>query len=150
MKLIKLYQWIAGSQSDFTKQFQNNELLFNQARSFWNKLDGSILFVLISMLVVSIGVAIWYYTYYNNIPGRHYKFKYWLLSLASTFILVLASSFAIEYILFEPKLPGSGTLEFLIALCNAIYGVISYFIISVFWCNFLPTNACRIFKLGRK
>ena len=85
MKLLPLYKWIAGSQNDFTRQFQNNDQLFNQARSFWNKLDGSMWIVIICMLVLGIGIAAYYYTSYNNAPGRHYKPIKWILFLNSYF-----------------------------------------------------------------
>ena len=41
MKLLKLYDLIAGSKTDFTSQFKNNDALYKQANSFWNQLEGS-------------------------------------------------------------------------------------------------------------
>lgn len=146
MKLLQLYKWIAGSQNDFTRQFQNNDQLFNQARTFWNKLDGSMLVVIVAMVVLSIGIAAYYYTAYNNTPGRHYKPIKWLMFLLITFVTILIVSFGLEYLICEPKLNGAKSLEFMVALGNAVYGSAVYFIISVIWCNSLPTNAYRIFK----
>lgn len=146
MKLLPLYKWIAGSQNDFTRQFQNNDLLFNQARSFWNNLDGSMWIVVICMLVLGIGVAVYYYTSYNNAPGRHYKPIKWIYFLITSFVLTLFSTYGIEYLVNEPKLNGSATLEFRVAIGNALYACIVYFITSVIWCKTLPTNAYRLFK----
>lgn len=146
MKLLPLYKWIAGSQNDFTRQFQSNDQLFNQARSFWNKLDESMWIVIICMLVLGIGVAAYYYTSYNNTPGRHYKPVKWIYFLIATFILTLFSTYGIEYLVCKPQLNGSSTLEFMVAIGNALYACIVYFITSVIWCNALPTNAYRLFK----
>ena len=41
MKLLKLYEWIIGTMSDFAKQFQDNETLYNQARKLWSNLEAS-------------------------------------------------------------------------------------------------------------
>ena len=49
MKLLSIY---LGSMNDFTRQFKNNEVLYNQARAYWNKLDDmAFLFILFSILV---------------------------------------------------------------------------------------------------
>ena len=34
MKLLKLYSWFAGSVSDFTNRFKDNEVLYKQAKTF--------------------------------------------------------------------------------------------------------------------
>lgn len=147
MKLLPLYKWIAGSQNDFTRQFQDNEHLFNQARSFWNNLDGSLWVVVIAILVLGIGVAAYYYTTYNNSPGRHYKPLKWFYFLIATFVITLIVSYGIQHFICEPKLNGASTLEFMVAVGSSLYACIVYFITSVIWCNMLPTNAYRIFKI---
>lgn len=146
MKLLPLYKWIAGSQNDFTNQFSNNEQLFNQARAFWNKLEGSMTIVLITTIVLGILIAAYYYTSYNKMPGRHYKPRHWLIFLAVTFIGTLLVTFGLEYILAAPKLNGASTLEFMVSIGNAIYVSIVYILVSIVWCNALPTNAYRLFK----
>lgn len=146
MKLLSLYKWIAGSQNDFTRHFQDNERLFNQARSFWNNLDGSMWIVIVGMLVLGIIIAAYYFTSYNNIPGRHYKPLKWVYFLIVTFVVTLIASYGIQYMICRPKLDGASTLEFMVAIGNSIYACIIYFITSVIWCNILPTNAYRIFK----
>lgn len=146
MKLLPLYKWIAGSQNDFTSQFNNNEQLYNQARAFWGKLEGSMTIVLIATIVLGIMWAVFYYTAYNKMPGRHYKPRHWLIFLAVTFVSTLIVTFGLEYILASPKLNGASTLEFMVAIGNAIYASIIYFILSVVWCNAFPTNAYRLFK----
>lgn len=150
MKLLSLYKWIAGTQNDFTRQFQNpdpdKDYLFNQARSFWNNLDGSLWVIVIGIFVLGIGIASYYYTSYNNKPGRHYKPLKWIIFLIATFFLTLILSYGALYLMCEPKLNGAATLEFMVAIGNALYTCAVYIITSVIWCNLLPTNAYRLFK----
>lgn len=146
MKILPLYKWIAGSQNDFTSQFSNNEQLFNQAKSFWNKLEGSMTIVVIATIVLGILWAIYYYSSYNNAPGRHYKPQHWLIFLAVTFISTLLITLGIEYFMVEPKLKGAFSLELMVSIGNAVYASIVYFLSSVIWCNAFPTNAYRLFK----
>lgn len=145
MKLLPLYEWIAGTQNDFTRQFQHNDQLFNQARSFWNNLEGS-MWIVISMVLLGVCIAAYYYTSYNNAPGRHYKPQKWLLFLGITFFITLLASYGIEHLICEPRLKGASTLEFMVAIGNALYACLVYFITSVIWCNAFPTNAYRWFK----
>ncbi len=146
MKAIEIYGWIAGSMSDFTKPFQENEALFNQAKAFWRHLDSTMIIVFGIFVGLGIGLAIYYYTKYNNVPGRHYKPKHWFIFLVITIIATFALTWAFEYIAVKPVLNGAAILEMKIALGNAIYATVVYFITSVVWCNALPTNAYRIFK----
>ena len=146
MKLLKLYEWIAGKMTDFLSQFQNNESLYQQARVFWNKLEGISTILLIIFLVLGILLAFFYYKPYNNRPGRHYTPAHWLFFLLVTFIAGFAVTYGVKYLMVPPRLNGAWKLEFMIALGNAIYASAVYFIVSVLWCNFLPTNAYRLFK----
>lgn len=148
MKILPFYKWIAGSESDFTKQFQNNEALYNQARAYWSKLESSSLIILLIFIVLGFVMAYIYYQPYNNKPGRHYTPKHWLYFLLGTFGLTFLLTLGFEYIAVAPKLTGATILQMKIALCNAICASGLYFIISLVWCNIdaLKTNACRIFK----
>lgn len=146
MKPLDLYEWIAGSMSNFTRLFQENEALFNQAKSFWRHLDGSMMFVIAIFIVLGIALAAIYYKPYNDKPGRHYRPTHWLIFLAITFVLAFAVTWGIEYIAVKPVLKGAVMLEMKIALGNAIYASVLYFVTSVVWCNALPTNAYRLFK----
>ena len=147
MKLLKLYDWIAGSMTDFSSQFKNNVALYNQARAFWNKLEGSSSIIVLIFVVLGIALAAFYYKPYNNLPGRHYTPKHWFLFLAVTFVITFLLTLGFEYFAVEPHLIGSMLLEVKIALGNAIYASILYFVVSFLWCNFFPTNAYRWFKL---
>ncbi len=147
MNFINLYKWIAGSMSDFTKPFQENEQLYNQAKAFWRYLDSSMVIVIAIFLIVGFALAAYYYKPFNDKPGRHYKPKYWGIFLIVTFFLTLLSTYCLEYIVAKPTLNGASAFELKIAIGNAIYASGLYIITSFIWCNTLPTNAYRWFKI---
>lgn len=147
MKLLKLYDLIAGSKTDFTSQFKNNDALYKQANSFWNQLEGSSAIIVLMFVVLGIAWAATYYKPYNNKPGRHYTPKHWLLFLALTFVSTLLLTFGFEYFAAHPSLNGAMLLELKIAIGNALYASLLYFVTSFVWCNWFPTNAYRWFKL---
>ncbi len=147
MKPIELYEWIAGSMSDFTKPFRENDALYSQAKGFWRLLDGSIIIAIAIFLVLGIAFAAYYYKWYNNSPGRHYRPRHWLAFLGIAFVFTFASTCFFEFVAVRPILNGAGIVEMKIALANAIYASIVYLITSVVWCNALPTNAYRCFKI---
>lgn len=147
MKLLKLYEWIIGTMSDFAKQFQDNETLYNQAKKFWSNLEASSIIIVGIFIVLGIIMAYTYYKPFNDKPGRHYKPKYWWLFLGITFILSFLITLGAAYFMVPPKIDGSFVLELKIALANAIYSIIVYVLISWIWCQFnLPTNAYRYLK----
>ena len=146
MKTLKFYEWIAGNMSDFARPFQNNETLANQAKNFWRSLENfSIVSVLVFILIAAV-IAVLYYKPFNNSPGRHYHPKYWFLFWAISIIATFIITLGLEYAFCKPVLSGAFLLETKIALGNAIYTALLYLVISIFWCNLLPTNAYRIFK----
>lgn len=146
MKLLKMYEWIAGSMTDFIRPFKDNETLYAQAKSFWKTLESNSFLLLLTFVVLGIAFAAYYYSAYNNKPGRHYKPAKWFLFLATAAITTFLVTLGAEYAIAQPKLLGAMMLETRIALGNASYAAALYFIVSVIWCNALPTNACRIFK----
>lgn len=146
MKLLKLYSFFTGSMSEFVKPFSDNKALYNQARSFWNGLEKISIFIVLICILFSVSCVFFYYTKYNNMPGRHYTPKHWFYWMIGAFLATLLLTLGFEYIAVEPKIPGALLLEFKIALGNAIYALIIYFVLSVIWCNTLPTNAYKRFK----
>lgn len=146
MKWLDAYGWMTGSMSDFTKPFQENEALFNQAKAFWRNLEGWAPMLLLIGLLFGIFFAILYYGPYNNRPHRHYTPWQWALFGLINFIGCLVVTLALEWSLAKPVLDGAGLLESKIAFCNAAYAAIIYLVVSVVWCNTLPTNAFRLFK----
>ena len=147
MKLLKLYEWIIGTMSDFARQFQDSENLYNQARKFWSNLEASSIIIVGIFIVLGLIMAYTYYKPFNDKPGRHYKPKYWWIFLGITFILSFLVTLGAAYFMVPPKIEGTFILELKLALANAIYSGIVYVIISWIWCQFnLPTNAYRYLK----
>jgi len=146
MKGLDLYKWIAGSMNDFTKQFKEHEELIKQAKTFWRHLEGTSTVIIAIFIILGIALAISYYVPYNEGAGRRYRPTHWLLFLLITFVATLAITLGFEYFAVAPKLNGAFMVEFKIALGNAIYASGIYFLTSVAWCNFGPTNAYRLFK----
>ena len=146
MKLLKLYSWIAGNMADFVKPFSENKALYNQAKGFWNKLENSSLVIVLIFLVLGIAWAAYYYTSYNNNPGRHYTPKHWILLLLVTVIVTFLVTLGFEYLAVEPKINGAFLLEVKIAIANALYAALAYLFTSIVWCNTLSTNAYKMFK----
>lgn len=146
MKLLKLYSWITGTMADFAKPFSENKALYNQAKGFWNKLENFSLIIVLIFLILGIAWAAYYYTSYNNSPGRHYTPKHWILLLLATVVVTFFVTLGFEYLAVEPKINGAFLLEVKIAIANALYAALAYLITSIIWCNTLPTNAYRMFK----
>lgn len=146
MDLLGFYKWIAGSMSEFTKPFKDNEPMYKQAKIFWKHLDNSMFIPVIMFILLGIGFAYYYYKPFNNMPGRHYTPKYWGLFAIVTFFVVGLLTFLFEYFVVGHNIQGSVVLEFKVALGNSLYGALVYLLTSVLWCNVLSTNAYRFFK----
>lgn len=142
-----LCTWLAGSKNDFIKQFRENEQLYNQAKDFWKDLEGSLLWIF--PIVIAVVAVLIYYTWFNNSPGRHYHPKYWGLFLVGMTVFVWIGSFGLEYYLHGSALTGATKVLSLIATEYSIYAVGVYLLLSVIWCNWLPTNAYRLFKFTK-
>lgn len=146
MKLLKLYSWITGTMADFAKPFSENKALYNQAKGFWNKLENNSLLIVLIFWVLGFAWAAYYYTSYNNSPGRHYTPKHWILLLLTTVIVTFLVTLGFEYLAVEPKINGAFLLEVKIAIANALYAAFIYLLTSIVWCNTLSTNAYKMFK----
>jgi hypothetical protein len=148
MKLLKLYSWFAGSVSDFTNRFKDTETLYKQAKTFVEKLESNSMIIFLICIVLGISFAALYYKAYNDKPGRHYTFGHWVGFLFLTFAITFLATIGFEYFAVTPIINGAAWFECKIALCNAFYSLVFYFVTSWVWCQFnLPTNACRIFKI---
>ncbi len=146
MGIIKIF-FLLPSKRKFLQNFANNDQLKAQAEQVWRQLDALSLIQLILTAVLGIGLAIYYYTRYNEMPGRHYKIKHWCLWAAMAFVLSLIGTAIIEYVLITTHIKsGLASLYWLCALNNAIYCLILYFLTSLVWCNFGRTNAYKFLK----
>ncbi len=136
------------SKGKFLNQFANNENLKNQATQVWKSLEGWTPILLGLTAIIGIGLASYYYTAYNEQPGRHYKVKYWGIWLVISFVFTFIATLAIEYFGIKTNLhTGLTSLYWLTALNNALYTIGLYFLTSFVWCNCFSTNAYRFLKL---
>ena len=136
MKLLPFYRLFAGSMTDFVNQFRHNEALYNQAKTYWNKLESVSLIVVIIFLFFGLFLTIYYYQPYNNRPGRHYTPKHWCIFLIITFVLTFLVTWGFEYLALPPRLDGATLLQIKIALGNSIYALGLYIVFSWIWCQF--------------
>lgn len=142
--LIKAYKWIVGTESKFTDSLEPSTR--EAGEMYWNTLDKSCLALLLYMAVLSIGMCILYFTYYNTIPGRHYRRTHWIGFYLIMAILSALGTGLLGYIMATPTVKGSGWLIFDIAVGNLLYSILAFGILSVIWWMFLPTNAYRLIK----
>jgi hypothetical protein len=124
-----------------------NEQLKSQADNVWRQLDGLSPVLLLAGVAIGIALAVFYYTAYNEMPGRHYKIKHWGIWAILSFVLTLLITVVIEYVFIKTNLKsGISSLYWLCAINNALYCFILYFITSFVWCNLFRTNAYKFLK----
>lgn len=146
MGIIKIF-FLLPSRGMFLQGFAGNDQLKAQAEQVWRDLDGLSPILLILTAALGIGLAIYYYTGYNEKPGRHYKIKHWGIWTAIAFILSLVGTAVIEYVGIKTNIrTGLTSLYWLCALNNALYCLILYFLTSLVWCNVCRTNAYKFLK----
>ena len=146
MGIIKLF-FLLPSKGKFLQGFAYNEQLKAQAEQVWRQLDGYSLILLILTAIFGIGIAIYYYTGYNEKPGRHYKIKHWGLWAGIAFVVSFIVTLVIEYLCIKTNIKsGRASLYWLCALNNAIYCLLLYIVTSILWCNFGRTNAYKFLK----
>lgn len=150
MHAIDIYKWIGVSGNRFKRQFQDQEDLYRQAKSFWNTIDSNAMIIIGIFLILGILFAYLYYSPYNNKPHRHYHPKHWFWGLICTSVSSLLVSLAILLIMAPARLHGAFLLELKISFANLFYSAIIYFAMSIVWCNCLPTNAYRMFKIKKQ
>ena len=148
MGIIKIF-FLLPSRGKFLQGFAGNDQLKAQAELVWRQLDGLSPVLLILTAVLGIGLAIYYYTGYNEMPGRHYKIKHWCIWAVIAVILSLVGTAVIEYVCIKTNIHTGliTSLYWLCALNNALYCLILYFVTSLVWCNIIGrTNAYKFLK----
>lgn len=146
MSLIKFF-FLLPSKGKFLQGFAHNDELKVQADQVWRQLDGLSLILLIVAVVLGLGLAAFYYTGYNELPGRHYKISHWAIWAGITTVVALIVTAIIEYVGIQTRITSGLTfLYWLCAINNALYALFMYFITSVVWCNFFRTNAYKFLK----
>jgi hypothetical protein len=146
MGLFNIYTLFTGSMNDFVNKFKDNEAVYNQAKMFWKTLEGNAILYWGVFIAFGIILAALYYTWFNNMPGRHYKPKWWWLFMLVEFVITLFVTYGLVQHLVPARVQGAVGIEWRLAIGNAIYSAVFYLIVSCAWCIFLPTNAYRFIK----
>lgn len=140
MKLIGVYKLFVGTESKFIDSV--NEGSQDLAESFWASLNSSCLFFVLFLVVISVCLCIYYFTAYNEQPGRHYRRTHWVGFYIGTVVFMFLGTAGLGYILTNPTVKGSESLIWDIALGNAVYSIAIFGVLSFIWWLFaLPTNA---------
>ena len=149
MDLSTFYGWFGVNSSSLIDANKDNNM-GDAAMIAWANLSQWAILFFAGMVLLSFGLAFYYYTEYNNLPKRHYTPKQWLLiglvTIASIFVLTFIFAFCLEK---TDAINGLIALELKLSLCNSLYAAGIYLLVSFIWCNVpeLPTNAYRILKI---
>lgn len=145
--MIKFF-FLLPSKGKFLQGFAHNEQLKAQADQVWRHLDGWSPWLLLITVLLGICMAGFYYTKYNEMPGRHYKVSHWGVIGIITVILSFIATLVVEYFGIKTNIKsGISALYWMCALNNAIYCALVYLITSAVWCNLFPTNAYKFLKI---
>ena len=147
MDLSTFYGWAVSSTSLADANKANG--MRDAALHAWGHLSQYTLVFVVLMLVSSIGMAIYYYTEYNNQPNRHYTPQQWALVGLASIIISFVATLVFAYVMQKTgNILGLFILELKLAMCNTLYAAGFYLVTSFVWCNLpLKTNAYRYLKL---
>jgi len=150
MKLNNLYGWWIGKEATFVNSFNDNQQLRDQAHTFWKQLEGGTLFYFIAFIAVAALFAYLYFKPFNEMPGRHFRPRYWVIFG----LIAMGVSFGLTLLIAQlsaPHMPkGYFHIELMLSLANMVYTGLTYFIVMsfLFWNNvFGKTNAYKLIKL---
>lgn len=141
------YEYFVGSKVSFLKPYQGDgqEALYQQASMFWDKLDSLAVLYVFAFLLIGIAMAYSYYGPFNNQPGRHYKPQYWWCFFIVCAVLCFAVTLGVAIGFAGTKFSGTFLVEFKLALLNAAYSLVVYWLSSIAWCKSGKTNAYKLF-----
>lgn len=139
MDFTLIYKLFTGSKTKF-----EDKVGTAVADAFWPKLDTVCIFSIIILLFVSIGFCIYYFTEYNNQPGRHYHPKHWCGFYLGTTVMTFILTVAIGYLLAKPTHEAT-KLIWMTGLGNFVYSILLFGLVSCLWwlCKW-PTNAYKL------
>lgn len=144
MNCLPLYSWILGSKNSFLKVLQKNDAWYDAGKKFWTQLEANSFLYVVMFITVAALLVYWYYKPFNEMPGRHYKIKYWAYFGIAALVLSFVLTFGYVYVAIPTSsIEGALLLELKLAFANALYSAFIYFIFSCVWCKIFPTNAYR-------
>ena len=149
MDLSTFYGWFGVNSASLIDANKDNNM-GDSAMIAWANLSQWAILFFAGMAVLSVSLAYYYYTEYNNQPKRHYTPNQWMImglgTIGSVFVLTFVCAYCIER---TNAINGLIALELKLSLCNAIYATGIYILVSFIWCNIpeLPTNSFRFLKI---
>ena len=150
MGMLELYKWGLPNQGAHLNRYQDNEQLYNMARSFWASLDSAAIYFMLVFIIAGLSHACLYYYGYNKWPGRKYKIWHWVMWLLITSGVAFLATFILGNLIVSSNLQEKVGFLVRLSLINGIYGMFVYFIASLVICNLpVPTNAFRFLKFGK-
>lgn len=142
MKLISFYKFFVGTESKFVDSVNVGSQ--DLAENYWSSLNSSCLFFILFLVIMSICLCAYYFTAYNEQPGRHYRRTHWIGFYIGTVLFIFLGTVGLGYLLTNPTVKGSASLIWDIAVGNAVYSIIIFGVLSVAWWLWFPTNAYRL------
>lgn len=147
MRFIKAYKPFVDTKSQFMDKFDSEETK-ELAEQCYNSIDAGSFYIFIFMVVITIVLCVFYFTLYNNLPGRHYRRWHWAVFYIISVLTSFFGSSLIGWIIAKPAVSGYMSLVWDISLGNLVYSFLGFIVLSVVWWLFLPTNAYRL--IGNK
>ena len=154
MNTFGLYDWaLPYDETSFVDSYHSqNDALTERLHTWWQTFAGADMWYILIFVACAFMFALWYYTDFNNRPGRHYTPKWWGLFGLWNMIATLILTFVVSYFLITNQ-QGYGTktmtLQISLAFINAVYSAVAYLFFSFVWCNWLPTNAYKLLNISK-
>ncbi len=142
MKLIGFYKLFVGTETKFVDSVPEGSQ--DLAENFWASLNSSCLFFILFLVIMSVCLCVYYFTVYNEQPGRHYRRTHWIGSYIGTVVFMFFGTAGLGFLLTKTTVNGSKSLIWDIAAGNAVYSILIFGVLSVIWWLWLPTNAYRL------
>lgn len=147
MSIDQLF-FLLPSKGEFLSHFAYNEHLKAQANQVWRQLDDYAVWVLVGSIAIGVMCAVSYYTWYNEMPHRHYRISHWARWLVLAFVATLIAAVGFGYLAITTNInSGLDSLYWRCALNAALYSAMAYLLLSVLWCNLWSTNAFKFLKI---
>ena len=128
INLLTVLTWFT-SKKEYLSNYADNESAKKAATRLWNAIESGEIFLIITMIVLTVAICWFYYFPFNNKSGRHYRPKYWAIAGAINLIAVALTTWGLCCILTpNPSFDYWFLTE--VTIVNTIYALVLYYIIS--------------------
>lgn len=149
MAFINVFLMFLPKRGQFLEHFQGNEDLYRQATDVWSRIESSWPWLLAIVLIGGVLTAWFYYYPFNNLPGRHYKVRYWIISYIVAIGFTFFASLLFEIFWIDIKIKALDSVPCTIALSCIVWAIVLYVITSLIICNWSTTNAYKLLKFTK-